>query len=101
MPSEMSGGECQRVAIARALVSHPSILFADEPTGALDSHNSKLVVDLLQQVAAAGTSVIMVTHDIDLASLTDRAVFLRDGKLCGEVISPTVAQLLSVAEQFA
>lgn len=101
MPSEMSGGECQRVAIARALVSHPSILFADEPTGALDSRNSLLVADLLQQVAAAGTSVIMVTHDIELASLTDRAVFLRDGELCGEVISPTVSQLLSVAEQFA
>ena len=82
LPSEMSGGEQQRVAIARALVNNPAILFADEPTGNLDSGNGQLVMKLLLDVARERQrTLVVVTHDQQLAVLGDRQVFMRDGCL--------------------
>jgi putative ABC transport system ATP-binding protein len=81
-PSELSGGQQQRVAVARALVHRPSVLFADEPTGNLDSHSSDEVLNLLRQaVDEFGQTVIMVTHEASSAAIADRLVILRDGKV--------------------
>ncbi|WP_243394251.1 MULTISPECIES: ABC transporter ATP-binding protein [Bifidobacterium] len=77
--SALSGGEQQRVALCRALLLRPSVVFADEPTGALDTANSELVLQVLRELADSGSSVVMVTHDTDAAALADRVVFLRDG----------------------
>ncbi|ATE54265.1 ABC transporter ATP-binding protein [Actinosynnema pretiosum] len=90
MPSQLSGGQQQRVAIARALVTRPDVVFADEPTGALDSRTGKRVLELLRDVVdATGQTVLMVTHDPAAASVADRVVFLRDGRLVDELVAPT------------
>ncbi|GIW29249.1 MAG: ABC transporter ATP-binding protein [Meiothermus sp.] len=81
LPSKLSGGEQQRVAIARALALNPPILFADEPTGNLDSVSGARVVELLLQQAQEGRTVILVTHDLELARKADRILRLRDGRL--------------------
>ncbi|HYK33872.1 MAG TPA: ABC transporter ATP-binding protein [Streptosporangiaceae bacterium] len=89
-PSELSGGQQQRVAIARALVSRPAIVFADEPTGNLDSRASAEVLDLLRRcVSDFGQTVVMVTHDPLAASYSDRVVFLADGQIVGTLESPS------------
>jgi len=89
-PSELSGGQQQRVAIARALVSTPDVLFADEPTGALDTTTSREVLGLLRAlVDERGLTVVMVTHDPIAASYAHRVVFLADGRLAGELADPT------------
>lgn len=80
-PSDMSGGQRQRVAVARALASRPSVVFADEPTGALDTAGSQLVLDAFGQVAARGSTVLMVTHDPDVAARAGSTVFLVDGRI--------------------
>lgn len=80
-PSQLSGGEQQRVALVRALAKKPKVLFADEPTGALDSTNGKLVLNALKGWARDGVSVLMVTHDIGAASIADRVFVLRDGRI--------------------
>lgn len=81
-PDQLSGGEQQRVAIARALVNHPSILFADEPTGNLDSGTERTVIDLLKNLAAKyGTSILMVTHNEELVKDADRVIRLEDGEI--------------------
>jgi putative ABC transport system ATP-binding protein len=78
-PTELSGGEQQRVAIARALISKPKVILADEPTGALDTANSHEVIQLLKGVNDSGVTVIIVTHEHDIASMVRRVVHLRDG----------------------
>jgi len=86
MPATLSGGEQQRVAIARALANAPDLLLADEPTGALDTAASRAVIELLRQQHEAGQTIVMVTHDPDVAGVTDRTVHLRDGQVLLEEV---------------
>ena len=79
LPAELSGGQKQRVAIARAMVGEPKVLLADEPTGALDSKTSKEVMDLIQKINKAGKTILVVTHEEDIAQMCSRIVRLKDG----------------------
>ncbi|KOX33218.1 peptide ABC transporter ATP-binding protein [Saccharothrix sp. NRRL B-16348] len=95
-PTELSGGQQQRVACARALVARPDVVFADEPTGNLDSRSGAEVLDFLRMsVRKLGQTVIMVTHDPVAASYADRVVLMADGRLAGEIDSPTADSVLS------
>ena len=85
-PSQVSGGEAQRVGIARALINKPKIVFADEPTGALNSANGTMVLDALTEINEQGQSIIMVTHDLRSARRGNRILYLRDGVICGECV---------------
>ncbi len=87
-PSELSGGQRQRVAIARALVNNPSILLADEPTGNLDSTTSQEIMELFDQLQDEGNTVILVTHEKDIAQHTNRQVQLMDGRVVSDVAVP-------------
>ncbi len=80
-PSEMSGGQKQRVAIARALIGKPRLILADEPTGALDSETSRQIMDLLSEINKTGITVLVVTHDPEVAARTGRIIRLKDGKV--------------------
>jgi putative ABC transport system ATP-binding protein len=82
-PSQLSGGQQQRVAIARALVTRPEVVFADEPTGALDTRNGRAVLTLLREVVDEGHTVVMVTHDPAAATYADRVILLADGQIAG------------------
>ena len=89
-PSELSGGQQQRVAVARALASQPAIIFADEPTGNLDSTTGNEILSFMRKaVDELGQTIVMVTHDPVSASYADRIVFLKDGKIAGELLQPT------------
>lgn len=88
IPSQVSGGEAQRAAIARAMISNPSILFADEPTGALNRANSEEVLNLLTELNTAGQSILMVTHDVRAAIRGTRILYLEDGKILDELSLP-------------
>jgi len=80
-PNELSGGQRQRVAIARALVNRPSLLLADEPTGNLDSQTGREILDLFHDLHSRGNSILMVTHEVDVASEAERVIHLRDGRV--------------------
>ena len=93
-PSRLSGGQQQRVAIARALITRPEAVFADEPTGALDTQTGRQVLGLLRHVVdTMGQTVLMVTHDPVIASFADSVVFLADGRLAGSLAGPSPAQI--------
>jgi putative ABC transport system ATP-binding protein len=94
-PAELSGGQQQRVAGARALVSRPEIVFADEPTGNLDSRASQEILTFLRSaVKDHGQTIVMVTHDASAASFADRIVFLGDGRVVDEMVEPTTERIL-------
>ena len=80
-PNQLSGGQMQRVAIARALISHPSIILADEPTGNLDSNNSRVIMDLLTELHKKGNTILMVTHNPELLKFASRVIYMRDGQI--------------------
>ena len=83
-PGQLSGGECQRVAIARALSTNPNIILADEPTGALDSKNGRQILDIILNLNKEGKTVIIITHDMNIASECKRIIQLKDGKIVSD-----------------
>lgn len=85
LPSQLSGGEQQRVCIARALINHPEIILADEPTGNLDEANENIVIDIFKQLHRQGTTLIVVTHDPEVAEVAQRTVVLEHGRLVNEI----------------
>jgi putative ABC transport system ATP-binding protein len=100
-PSELSGGQQQRVAVARALASQPHIIFADEPTGNLDSKSGGEILAFMRMaVKEMGQTIVMVTHDPVAASYADRALFLADGRIVDDMPDPTAAQVLDRIKSF-
>lgn len=95
----LSGGEQQKVAIARTILTDCDVLFADEPTGALDSASKAIIFTYFKEMVAKGRTVIMVTHDIELASQTDRAIVLKDGQVQQIVTEPTLATIYAALDQ--
>lgn len=98
LPAALSGGQQQRVTIARALAVEPDVLFADEPTGALDTGTATEVLRLLRRVADGGSSVLLVTHDVAGAATADRVLVLRDGSIVDELEMPTAAQVFAALD---
>ena len=84
LPNELSGGQRQRVAIARALINDPVLIMADEPTGNLDSHTGQEIMNLLHDLHSRGRTIVMVTHEADIAAQTERTITLVDGRLAGD-----------------
>ncbi len=95
-PNQLSGGQQQRVAIARSLVNEPKLLLADEPTGNLDSHTSIEIMGIFQKLNRQGMTVVMVTHELDIARYTMRNVVMRDGRIVGDL---TVGNRLDAADE--
>ncbi|MDE3282828.1 MULTISPECIES: ABC transporter ATP-binding protein [Lacticaseibacillus] len=99
LPAALSGGEQQKVAIARALMMHAKVIFADEPTGALDSISRQVIFARLRALADSGMCVVMVTHDIEQATHTDRAVILHDGRIDAVFNHPTEQALFAAMRE--
>ena len=99
LPSQVSGGEAQRAAVARAVINTPSLLFADEPTGALNRANSEEVLNLLSSLHSEGQSVLLVTHDKEAAMRGNRILYLEDGSITGELVLPDYAGKDKVREE--
>jgi len=94
LPSELSGGQAQRAAIARALITRPTVVFADEPTGALDRRTGDQVLDVLRSSAKRfAQTLVLVTHDPHVAASADNVLFLADGRLAGELVAPTTGEI--------
>jgi putative ABC transport system ATP-binding protein len=101
LPSELSGGQQQRVAVARALVPRPDIVFADEPTGALDSRTGAEILSFMRRaVDETGQTIVMVTHDPHAASYADRVLFLADGQIVDSMEAPTADRVLDRMKKF-
>lgn len=103
-PNNLSGGQYQRVAIARALINSPKVLFADEPTGALNSKMSKSVMEIFKNINDNNTMIIMVTHDMNAAAYANRVIFLKDGKIMSDTkntdnISENIKNISSIMEK--
>ncbi len=96
-PSQLSGGQQQRTAIARALVNSPKIIFADEPTGNLDSHTGEVILELFRRLSVEGRTIILVTHDPEIAAVTPRRIEIRDGRV-SEKVDPKLAGLDRIAD---
>ncbi len=96
-PNELSGGQRQRVAVGRALVNDPSIILADEPTGNLDSKTSYEIIGLFEEIHAAGNTIVLVTHEPDIAEFAHRVVRLKDGLVESDEINPTPHKILQTA----
>jgi len=86
LPSQVSGGQQQRAAIARGLINSPEVLFADEPTGSLNSSQGQNVLDILTDINKKGQTIVMVTHDIKAACRANRIIFIKDGKIGGDLV---------------
>ena len=100
-PNELSGGQQQRVAVSRALASKPNIIFADEPTGNLDSKTGNEILDFMRLATTdLNQTIVMVTHDPVAASYSDRVIFLEDGKVSGEIIDPTADSVIDQMRTF-
>jgi putative ABC transport system ATP-binding protein len=100
-PNQLSGGQQQRVAVARALATRPEIIFADEPTGNLDSRSSNEILAFMRDaVKSLGQTIVMVTHDPNAASYADRVLFLGDGRIVDEIFDPTSERVLDRMKQF-
>jgi len=99
-PSQLSGGQQQRVAIARALVNDPRIVFADEPTGNLDSYTGEAILELFRKLSQQGRTIVLVTHDPEISAVTPRRIEIRDGKIA-EKLDPTLAGLNRPAAKLA
>jgi len=100
-PAALSGGQQQRVAIARVLATQPDLVFADEPTGALDTTAGATILGLLREAATGERSVVMVTHDLEAAARADRVLVLRDGIIHTELVRPTSAEILDAVTSAA
>ena len=99
-PQEMSGGQRQRVAVARALVGRPAVIFADEPTGALDVKSSRQLLKILRDMAfTRGQTIIMVTHDPSAVAYADRALVVRDGLIAADIANPQASDVVRILEQ--
>lgn len=96
-PNQLSGGQQQRVAIARAIVNRPVLLLADEPTGALDSRTTQEVMDIFSELNAGGITIVMVTHELDVARQTGRIVWFRDGKVIHSHLTPADVNQVAVS----
>ncbi len=94
LPSQLSGGEQQRVCVARALINHPELILADEPTGNLDEANENIVLDLFAQLHKEGTTLIVVTHDQEVAAAAQRTIVLEHGRVAREVINEDFGKTL-------
>lgn len=91
MPNQLSGGQVQRVAVARALINRPALVLADEPTGNLDTASSKQIMELLSEIHSGGNTIVMITHNPELAEYADRVIIMRDGKIESDTIKSKVA----------